>query len=532
MKKSLFGLTGLLLLGLCIISCTEDLNVEKLTQSNGVDPVHLAMIESMGFSIEGIIEEDDSYVVEGDMVLMKADLDSIGPATRQKRWKHLITNGRESSIRVSTVALYNDKWKAALVEALTAWNHVPNCNVHFHFVGNWAGEVNVHVNNLIKGVADAALPSAGGFPGIQIRINTSFDGPDGICESHASKVAVMVHELGHILGLGHTNPDESGMSHIPGTPTIDWDSIMNQGSYSRPWGNGPGQQTFSRGDLAAIQAMYGTPIWSSEITGPDVCWPSLVPATYTLNLGTNLITDDLDVKWYAGFGIRESGTSFSFTPHVLSTGSVTLRAVANYGGVNYESRKVVTNSTPEVSGPDSPPVNTFVDYSVPSALPGGVVFNGWMVKGGTEGVDYLVSGGVSNFTLSIKFLTKKVYSPSARYTLPDGTIHNVRKTLDLLLSTPVVSADRTDITTDESVWFSVNNPQSGVTYEWENNGTVVEGENGPTLELSGGSIYLDSAIQAAPFVGALSVRCRAHRGTAVSNWSNSVVVGVHLPPRI
>lgn len=33
------------------------------------------MIEFMGFSIEGIIEEDDSYVVEGYMVLMNALID-------------------------------------------------------------------------------------------------------------------------------------------------------------------------------------------------------------------------------------------------------------------------------------------------------------------------------------------------------------------------------------------------------------------------------------------------------------------------
>ncbi len=64
--------------------------------------------------------------------------------------------------------------------------------------------------------------------------------------------------------------------------------------------------------------MYGTPIWSSEIVGPDAC-VSGECGVYTLELGTNLITTDLNVKWYEHNILRQNSTSLSYLSDHMSS---------------------------------------------------------------------------------------------------------------------------------------------------------------------------------------------------------------------
>jgi hypothetical protein len=63
------------------------------------------------------------------------------------------------------------------------------------------------------------------------------------------KIWAITHELGHIVGLKHTN--ESAGTYIPGTPVSDPNSLMNSTLTVVLGGN-----WFTQGDYTAIHTLY------------------------------------------------------------------------------------------------------------------------------------------------------------------------------------------------------------------------------------------------------------------------------------
>jgi hypothetical protein len=90
-------------------------------------------------------------------------------------------------------------------------------------------------------IAQAYYPEYTGTAGKQVTINTYYNSL-----STAQKIFAMTHELGHTIGLTHT--DQTYGNLIPGTPEVDANSVMN--SFVLSWVG------FTPYDITAVTTVY------------------------------------------------------------------------------------------------------------------------------------------------------------------------------------------------------------------------------------------------------------------------------------
>jgi hypothetical protein len=203
---------------------------------------------------------------------------------------------------------------------------------------------------------------------------------------------------------------------------------------------------------------------------------------------------------------------------------------------------VRVNLVNPISGPSNPALNEWVTYTVPAhgLLPTGMTFEGFEVSGTIYDRSYSQSTGGN---LNVTFKTATLHTITATYTLPDDTEYTVTKTINLTqpspLATPTITANKTQLTSySESVTFSVTSPQSGMTYEWQSNGSILANQTGTSLTLTtpngpgqpippAGPPIINPLSLAFP---GFSVRCRAVNGSGVTSaWSNLITVPFYEP---
>jgi hypothetical protein len=140
--------------------------------------------------------------------------------------------------------------KAALQAAIEAWNEVPELPARFHLVttpdpavrvrfcrGQWVGDL----DDLGKAVFTADLRT-GVVASAVVEINEcdrSFLAPDEVQDGRFDLQAVLAHELGHVLGLGHSdNPNTLMFSH-GGTAGIRTPKADDRAGIARIYGPPP-----------------------------------------------------------------------------------------------------------------------------------------------------------------------------------------------------------------------------------------------------------------------------------------------------
>lgn len=248
-------------------------------------------VAALGFRADMIEDHGDFVLVEGDIHLTRAQLRAVPLGSdnplRPRFQYHttgLVSPYNVHDIRVDLSALDNlpGGWASATREALTHWNGISNSYVLMTEGG--PADVTVRASCISPVVAAYASFPEGGNTGPNIYVNACFGST-----THAQRVRIMVHELGHTLGFRHSNYVQNGETagtegavHVANTPTSGNDpaSVMNGGTASASWAG------FSAGDVTAVQAMY--PVPASPPPAPPAP-PAMSAVTVTNSGGTPLL---------------------------------------------------------------------------------------------------------------------------------------------------------------------------------------------------------------------------------------------------
>lgn len=263
LKVILFNLTSLLLISIFIISCEKDFVKDKANDTNELSANNSKLLNYLTDDLKldptKINEDSQAFYYDGCMVLPKDRLVNHldnSKSAKHSKWGFLLETG---TYYVQFDNSVPTNWKNEMKNAMNEWNNL-NGHIKFSVTSNGTlGTVNVSYNDFRDdpydndtACANAYPPpiSYNGFIG-NININNVYS-PDHY--SNSQKRSIMVHELGHFLGLMHPNYD--GQFLYTGNSNCDWhnnndtETVMYYAGCYHNW-NG-----FTDCDIEAYEALY------------------------------------------------------------------------------------------------------------------------------------------------------------------------------------------------------------------------------------------------------------------------------------
>ena len=224
----------------------EVTNKANLNQST--EHLYLDYLENIGFFNTTVVFEKESLIVDNDIVVEYADIKQELNSLNRPIDKQRVSTFPFASVFNAPITYFLDpeiingdaplnRWDDAFINAANNWENLPGTDIRFQRVFNVNdADIEVTTTTNDNGIASANLPTSRSRVGRRINVSTTRlrDG-----RSDVVRISAMMHEIGHTLGLRHTNgdfinedtPDERLIfngSRVTCTNDVDDASIMRR----------------------------------------------------------------------------------------------------------------------------------------------------------------------------------------------------------------------------------------------------------------------------------------------------------------
>ena len=204
-------------------------------------------LHEMGFDTTNMHKVDDYYIVEGDIFFCENDLLNL---LSLKQHTTSVYYQSENPIKIGFDRSFSDSllWKNAMIEVASNYSEMSGLKMLYD---NNNPNIKLKEGRTFGNCALGQFPTKTTKPGEYVLIDTFYN-----VFQDAQKVFLIMHEIGHNLGLRHSNclingeNLDEGVVHVPGTPSVDLDSYMLSSTCGYAWHGG------SKGDSLTLDYLW------------------------------------------------------------------------------------------------------------------------------------------------------------------------------------------------------------------------------------------------------------------------------------